>query len=257
MNQINQYKSIFLSDIHLGFAGCQNERLASFLDQVDFNDLYLVGDIVDFWSMQDNFFWPETHQKILDKFVDYQQKGKNVRFITGNHDDPLRESADTENLKAKGSPYPEIIGALSSFKISEKEVLQTKKHGKMLVIHGDQYDVVTSNAKWLSKFGGILYDLLIYLNRPLSKFLKRSIKKIVNKAGSFHKLVRAECKTNGYDALMCGHIHIPEIHKFKDYSYINTGDWVESCTAVVEDFDGDISLIELQDDNSIKILATL
>ena len=101
MNQINQYKSIFLSDIHLGFAGCQNERLASFLDQVDFNDLYLVGDIVDFWSMQDNFFWPETHQKILDKFVDYQQKGKNVRFITGNHDDPLRERQIQKTLKLK------------------------------------------------------------------------------------------------------------------------------------------------------------
>ena len=111
MNHINQYKSIFLSDIHLGFNGCQNEKLLAFLEQVDFQDLYLVGDIVDLWSMQDNFYWPNTHHKILELFIDFQNKGKNVLFITGNHDDPLRDEEETNKLRNKGSPYPEIIDA--------------------------------------------------------------------------------------------------------------------------------------------------
>ena len=257
MNHINQYKSIFLSDIHLGFNGCQNEKLLAFLEQVDFQDLYLVGDIVDLWSMQDNFYWPNAHHKILELFIDFQNKGKNVIFITGNHDDPLRDEEETNKLRKKGSPYPEIIDALLSFKTSDREVIINKKYGKILVIHGDQYDVVTSNAKWISKLGGLIYDFLIFLNRPLSKFLKRTTKKIVNKAGNFHKLIKNECLENGYDALMCGHIHIPEIKRHQNYSYINTGDWIESCTAVVENFDGEMSLVQLKKNNKIKTISTL
>ena len=141
MNHINQYKSIFLSDIHLGFNGCQNEKLLAFLEQVDFQDLYLVGDIVDLWSMQDNFYWPNAHHKILELFIDFQNKGKNVLFITGNHDDPLRDEEETNKLRNKGSPYPEIIDALQSFKTSDREVIINKKYGKILVIHGDQYEI--------------------------------------------------------------------------------------------------------------------
>ena len=124
-------------------------------------------------------------------------------------------------------------------------------------MHGDQYDVVTSNAKWLSKFGGLLYDGLIYINRPLSKYLKNLTKKIVSGASGFQKLVKKECEEGDYDGLMCGHNHRPEILKFKTHIYMNTGDWVESCSAIVEEMDGTIKLIKVDENLRVNTVAKL
>ena len=118
-------------------------------------------------------------------------------------------------------------------------------------MHGDQYDVVTSNAKWLSKFGGMLYDALIFINRPLSKYLKNLTKKIVSGASGFQNLVKNECEKGGYEGLICGHNHRPEILKFKTHVYMNTGDWVESCSAIVEEMDGTFKLIKV-DENFVE-----
>tara|TARA_X000000950_G_scaffold156715_1_gene192218 strand:- start:9807 stop:10580 length:774 start_codon:yes stop_codon:yes gene_type:complete len=253
----NKYKTVFLSDIHLGFNGCQSDRLKNFLDNIEAERIFLVGDIVDLWSMKENFFWPKSHQIILDKFISLQRSGTKIKYISGNHDDPLRDEALTKSLGEGDYPYKGIISALKSFSPSESYVLKNKIHGNILVIHGDQYDVVTSNAKWVSKLGGIIYDGLISLNRPLSKYLKRLTKNIVNEAGNFQKLVENECKRGGYDGLMCGHIHKPEIRKFENYSYLNTGDWIESCTAIVEDENEGLSLIEFDKNNTVKIIKSL
>ena len=149
MNKNNQYKSIFLSDIHLGFNGCQNEKLEHFLGSVSCENLYLVGDIIDFWSMEDKFYWPEGHQKVLNTFDQMFKNGTNIFYISGNHDDPLRDRDLKENLKFKNNNYAEIMNVLSNFKHEEKHEFLSIKHGKIIVLHGDQYDAVTSNAKWI------------------------------------------------------------------------------------------------------------
>ena len=257
MTNNNQYKSIFLSDIHLGFNGCQNGKLESFLSSVKCESLYLVGDIIDFWSMADNFYWPEEHQRVLNIFETKHQEGTKVFYISGNHDDPLRDKNLINELKSKDNTHKKIIELLDKFEHKEKHDFVSKKYGKFLILHGDQYDVVTSNAKWLSKFGGLLYDLLIYINRPLSKYLKNLTKKIVSGASGFQKLVKKECEEGDYDGLLCGHNHRPEILKFKTHIYMNTGDWVESCSAIVEEIDGTIKLIKIDDKFGVNTLAKL
>ncbi len=257
MTNNNQYKSIFLSDIHLGFNGCQNEKLESFLSSVKCESLYLVGDIIDFWSMADNFYWPEEHQRVLNIFEAKHEEGTNVFYISGNHDDPLRDKNLIKKLKSKDNTHKKIIESLDKFEHKEKHDFVSKKYGKFLILHGDQYDVVTSNAKWLSKFGGLLYDGLIYINRPLSKYLKNLTKKIVSGASGFQKLVKKECEEGDYDGLMCGHNHRPEILKFKTHIYMNTGDWVESCSAIVEEMDGTIKLIKIDENFRVNTVAKL
>jgi UDP-2,3-diacylglucosamine pyrophosphatase LpxH len=168
MEHNNQYKSVFLSDIHLGFNGCSVEKLKHFMDSMSCDNLFLVGDIVDLWAMKDKFYWPLSHQKMLEKFINLKNKGVNVFFITGNHDDPARSKAEFEDLK-KDERFTKVCTDLENFEFIDAYDYETIDHGKILVIHGDQYDVVTSNAKWISKFGGILYDLLIKINRPISK----------------------------------------------------------------------------------------
>ena len=254
MEHNNQYKSVFLSDIHLGFNGCSVEKLEHFMDSMSCDNLFLVGDIVDLWAMKDKFYWPSSHQKMLQKFINLKNKGVNVFFITGNHDDPARSKAEFEDLK-KDERFTKICTDLENFEFIDAYDYETINHGKILVIHGDQYDVVTSNAKWISKFGGFLYDLLIKINRPVSKKLKSLTKKIVNKASSFEKNVKKDCLEKSYDGLMCGHIHKPEIVRFEEYLYLNTGDWVESCTAIIEHHDGRLELVSNKDDQLKSISA--
>ncbi len=253
----NKYKTLFLSDIHLGFNGCQCERLESFLNSVEADKIFLVGDIVDLWSMKENFYWPKSHQRVIDKLNSLQSNGTEIKYISGNHDDPLRDKELTKSLGEKKYPYKGIISTLKSFNPAESDVLQSKKYGNILIIHGDQYDVVTSNAKWISKIGGHIYDFLISINRPLSKYLKRLTKNIVNKAGNFQKSIKNECLSGGYNGLMCGHIHKPELQRFDDYFYLNTGDWIESCTAIVEGNDDTLSLIQFDENNEVKIINSL
>ena len=257
MTNNNQYKSIFLSDIHLGFNGCQNQKLESFLSSVKCKNLYLVGDIIDFWSMADNFYWPEEHQRVLNIFESKHEEGANVIYISGNHDDPLRDKAVKNKLKLKDDTHKKIIEVLDKFEHKEKHDFISEKYGKFLILHGDQYDVVTSNAKWLSKLGGLIYDGLIYINRPLSKYLKNLTKKIVSGASGFQNLVKKECQDGGYKGLVCGHNHRPEIINFSTHSYLNTGDWIESCSAIVEEQDGTIKLIKIEEDFKINTISEL
>ena len=257
MDQNNQYKSVFLSDIHLGFSGCKSDKLDLFLSNLKCKELYLVGDIIDFWAMEDNFFWPDIHTKILDRFIELKEQGVEVKYISGNHDDPLREDRIIEDLYNRGEPYHMIINQLDKLDHCERYDFMSKKHGKILLIHGDQYDSVTTNAKWISKLGGLIYDGLIYINRPLSKRLKALTKRLVDGASGFHKKVKNECQKGEYSGLMCGHNHRPEIKKFESHFYLNTGDWIESCSAIVELMDGSIQLIKVDNNNNITKAAEL
>tara|TARA_X000000368_G_C22892276_1_gene650203 strand:+ start:63 stop:836 length:774 start_codon:yes stop_codon:yes gene_type:complete len=257
MLENNQYKSVFLSDIHLGFSGCQSDKLDTFLGNLKCKELYLVGDIIDFWAMEDNFYWPDSHMKILNRIIELKEQGTEVTYISGNHDDPLREDQILEELYNRGEPYHTIINQLDRLNHREKYDFISKKHGKILLIHGDQYDSVTTNAKWISKFGGLIYDGLIYLNRPLSKRLKALTKRLVDGASGFHRKVKNECQKGGYAGLMCGHNHRPEIKKFENHFYLNTGDWIESCSAIVELTNGSIQLIKMNNDNTIMKVKDL
>jgi UDP-2,3-diacylglucosamine pyrophosphatase LpxH len=146
---------------------------------------------------------------------------------------------------------------LRNFNHNERHEFLSIKHGKIIVLHGDQYDAVTSNVKWLSKFGGMLYDVLIYINRPLSKYLKNLTKKIVSGASGFQGLVKKECQEGEYEGLICGHNHRPEILRFNTHFYLNTGDWVESCSAIVEENDGTIKLLKIEEDFKINTISEL
>ena len=257
MTNNNQYKSIFLSDIHLGFNGCQNKKLEKLLINTKFENLYLVGDIIDFWSMEDKFYWPDGHQKILNIFESKFTEGTKVFYISGNHDDPLRDKSLLEKIMEKDNIYKKIIGLLKKFEHKERHNFVSEKYGRFLILHGDQYDAVTSNAKWLSKFGGMLYDALIVINRPMSKYLKNLTKKIVSGASGFQKLVKEECQKGNFSGLICGHNHRPEILKYETYIYMNTGDWVESCSAIVEEMDGTFKLIKVDENFDINTVSTL
>ena len=180
-----------------------------------------------------------------------------MKYISGNHDDPLREDRIIEDLYNRGEPYHMIINQLDKLDHCERYDFMSKKHGKILLIHGDQYDSVTTNAKWISKLGGLIYDGLIYINRPLSKRLKALTKRLVDGASGFHKKVKNECQKGEYSGLMCGHNHRPEIKKFESHFYINPGDWIESSSPIVDLMDGSIQLIKVDNNNNITKAAEL
>jgi UDP-2,3-diacylglucosamine pyrophosphatase LpxH len=242
MDKNNQYNSAFISDVHLGFLGCKAEQLNEFLNELNCKKLFLVGDIIDFWAMKENFYWPKEHQKVLDKLKEMQDSGTDVLYITGNHDDPLRSQEDADKFIKSDKRFKKIIDKANAFKVVDSHIHQSKVQGKILIIHGDQFDVVTSNIKWLSKFGGVLYEILLKFNRPLSKKLKSLTKKTVNKASNFQMNVQRLCRKEGYKGLLCGHTHLPQIKQNIDYVYFNTGDWIEACTAITEDLEGSFEL---------------
>ena len=253
MDKNNQYNSVFISDVHLGFLGCKAEKLYEFLNKLNCKKLFLVGDIIDFWAMKDNFYWPKEHQKVLDKLKEIKDNGTDVFYITGNHDDPLRSKKDANKFIETDKRFKKILDKANTFKVVDSHIHESQTQGRILIIHGDQFDVVTSNIKWLSKFGGVLYEILLKLNRPLSKKLKSLTKKTVNKASNFQLNVQRLCKKEKYKGLLCGHTHLPQIKQNSDYIYFNTGDWIEACTAITEDRDGSFELKSFSKAKSVLI----
>ena len=203
--------------------------------------------------MKDNFYWPKEHQKVLDKLKEIKDSGTDVFYITGNHDDPLRSKKDANKFIETDKRFKKILDKANTFKVVDSHIHESQTQGRILIIHGDQFDVVTSNIKWLSKFGGVLYEILLKLNRPLSKKLKSLTKKTVNKASNFQLNVQRLCKKEKYKGLLCGHTHLPQIKQNSDYIYFNTGDWIEACTAITEDRDGSFELKSFSKAKSVLI----
>ena len=237
------YRTLFLSDVHLGSGGCQAEMLLDFLRLHEAETVYLVGDIVDGWRLKRSWFWPQAHNDVVQKLLRKARKGARVIYIPGNHDEFLRSYL--------GSHFGGV-------EVLDRDIHETATGDKLLVIHGDQFDVVVRHARWLAHFGDWAYDFALWANTwvnrvrramgfpywSLSKWAKLKVKNAVNFIGEFEKALAHEATKNGVDGVVCGHIHHAAIGEREGVRYINTGDWVESCTAIVEDHDGTISLID-------------
>ncbi len=237
------YPAIFLSDIHLGTRDCQAEQLVAFLKQHRCDELYLVGDIIDGWQLKSGIYWPQSHNDVLRRILTLAKRGTQVYLVTGNHDEFLRRysPADFGNLHV----------------VDEAEHV-TRDGKRLLIIHGDQYDVVTRYHRWLAVLGDHGYSMLLWLNRSLTRlqrylgrdpwslsaFVKRRVKTAVNFVSQFEDAVALDCQRLGYDGVVCGHIHHAEIRDLQGVRYLNCGDWVESCTALVERSDGSFSIID-------------
>lgn len=236
------YPTIFLSDIHLGTKDCQSELLLEFLKQHTCDRLYLVGDIIDGWRMKSSIYWPQSHNDVLRRFLTLSKRGTQVIYVTGNHDEFLRRYSDM------------VFGNLHLVDEWEHRGADGKKY---LIIHGDQYDVVTLHHRWLAFLGDKSYALLLRLNRvvnwarkrlgyghwSLAKYLKHKVKRAVNFISEFEDGLASHCRIRGYDGVVCGHIHHAEITDFDGVAYMNCGDWVESCTALVERDDGQYQIL--------------
>ena len=236
------YKSLFISDVHLGTKGCQADKLLEFFKFSRSENLYLVGDMIDVWAMQKTFYWPQQHNDVIQKILRKARHGTKVFYIIGNHDEVFRKF------------IPMHFGDIN---IVNRVIHETQLGKKYLVVHGDAWDGVMKYAKWLSKLGSIAYELLLRLNIvinffrklrgksywSLAKFLKYKVKNAVKYIGEYERTVSDYAKRKKYDGIICGHIHHAEDQNFDGINYLNCGDWVESCTALAEKYDGTFEII--------------
>jgi UDP-2,3-diacylglucosamine pyrophosphatase LpxH len=236
-------RTLFLSDIHLGTKGCQAATLLDFLRFYDADTIYLVGDIVDGWQLKSGWFWPQTHNDVVQKLLRKARKGARLIYIPGNHDEFLRDYYGTH---------------LGGIEVVEDAFHLAANGKRYLVIHGDLFDVVIRHARWLALLGDKAYDLAIWLNThfnvirrafgltywSLSQWAKLKVKNAVNFIGAFEQALAGEARRRGADGVICGHIHHAVIRRQDGFSYINCGDWIESCTAVVEHFDGRFEIVK-------------
>jgi UDP-2,3-diacylglucosamine pyrophosphatase LpxH len=251
-----KHRAIFLSDIHLGTRGCRAALLADFLAKHDSDTLYLVGDIVDGWQLQRGWHWPSGHNDVLQLILEKAQKGTRVVFIPGNHDEVMRN-------------FPGIH--FGGIEVKEDDTFIAANGKRYLVTHGDQFDTVIANAKWLAYLGDRAYATLIWLNPKinsvrrlwsrrywsLSKWTKQQVKQAVNFIGKYEEVLSEDARQRGYDGVICGHIHHAAIRMIGDIHYVNTGDWVESCTAIVEDQSGELRLIDWEArNNRLRLLES-
>ena len=241
-DKIFNYRSIWISDFHLGTRGCQSELLLEFIKHTQSEKLYLVGDIIDGWALKNTWHWPQSHNDVVQKILRKARHGTEVFYISGNHDEVMRGFA------------PVNFGGVS---ILNQVIHETVDKKKYLVVHGDQFDGIIQCAKWLAMLGSITYDFLIYFNRyinffrkklgyeywSLSNYLKFTVKNAVKFVSEYEKLVCNYAKQFKVEGIICGHIHHANMQSMNGIHYINDGDWVESCTALVEHFDGKLELI--------------
>ena len=241
-DKIFNYRSIWISDFHLVTRGCQSELLLEFIKHTQSEKLYLVGDIIDGWALKNTWYWPQSHNDVVQKILRKARHGAEVFYISGNHDEVMRGFV------------PVNFGGVS---ILNQVIHETVDKKKYLVVHGDQFDGIIQCAKWLAMLGSITYDFLIYFNRyinffrkklgyeywSLSNYLKFTVKNAVKFVSEYEKLVCNYAKQFKVEGIICGHIHHANMQSMNGIHYINDGDWVESCTALVEHFDGKLELI--------------
>lgn len=247
-------RTIFISDIHLGTKGCQAEVLLDFLKHCHADTYYLVGDIFDGWRLKKSWYWPQSHNDVVQKLLRKARKGSRIIYVPGNHDEFLRHYFDLTfgDVEVKNNP-----------------VHETADGKRLLVTHGDQYDNVMLYSRWLAFLGDSAYETLLVLNRPLNKvrsffglshwslsqYLKLKVKNAVNFISCFESVVAADAKHQHVDGVVCGHIHHAEIREIDGITYCNDGDWVESCTALVEHIDGRLEIMNWLEHYNHRLLA--
>ena len=242
---MKKYKTIFISDTHLGSKGAQADLLSNFLKNHDCEELYLIGDIIDGWKIQQNDWrWKQSHTNVIRRILGYSKRGINITYITGNHDEFIR-------------PFVHSFDFGSNIKLCNQADYIDLNEKKYLVTHGDMFDGITRMAPWISFFGDKAYDFVLWVNGrfnwwrhklgfgywSLSKYLKLKVKKAIDFVFKFEKNITDYAQRKGYDGVICGHIHTPEIKTVGDMVYMNDGDWVESCSALVETLEGEWQII--------------
>jgi UDP-2,3-diacylglucosamine pyrophosphatase LpxH len=242
-----RYRTVFISDLHLGARGCRAAELSHFLKHIRCDRLYLVGDIIDMWRLKSRWYWPDEHNDVLRRILNHAKHGTEVLFVPGNHDDAARQFHHQEFGGVKLLPYAVHV---------------TADGRKLLVTHGDQFDLVVQHQRWLSKLGALGYELLIALNRyynilrlklgkpywSMSQAVKGKVKGACTFISRFEEFLMREAKRRGMQGVVCGHIHKAELREQKVdgkmVEYFNCGDWVESCTALVEHADGMLEIVD-------------
>lgn len=239
-------RTVWISDIHLGFRDCKADYLLDFLNHIHCDTLYLVGDIVDLWSLKRRFCWPQKHYQVMLKFYELAAKGVRVVYVPGNHDDPIRHFSG------------QLFGPIE---IAQEHEYVTADGKRLLIMHGDAMDAYI-NHSWLKRvMGDHGYELLLFINRwsdrirklmgrpyfSLAGLIKSNIKGATAAIATYEKEALAEAKRRGYDGVVCGHIHYPALREEDGLRYANCGDWIENCTALVEDHQGCMRLLHHSD----------
>lgn len=241
-------RSIWISDVHLGFRGCQAQTLLDFLHSTECEYLYLVGDIVDFWSLQKSSYWPQAHTNVVRSILGKAKHGTKVIYVPGNHDEVMREYCGY---------------SFGNVEIHLDYTHTTADGKKLLILHGDEFDTIVKHSQFIAKLGSWAYDTLLQLNQyvnifrklfkknywSLAKYLKLKVKNAVNYIGSFEDALAHLANEKNVDGVVCGHIHHAEIRHINDVLYCNDGDWVESCSSLIEHADGRLELLYWNDTN--------
>lgn len=247
------YRAIFISDIHLGTRGCQAEYLLDFLRNTESEYLFLVGDIFDGWRLKRTWYWPQSHNDVVQKLLRKARKGTKVIYVAGNHDEALRNYTGVH---------------FGGVEVCNDHVHETADGKRMLVIHGDAFDGVVKYAKWLALLGDWAYNWMLWLNTwfnrarrlfgfgywSLSAYLKKRVKNAVQFINNYETAVTDEARRRGVDGVICGHIHHAEKREIDGILYVNDGDWVESCTACVEHEDGRLEILNWVEERSFSML---
>jgi UDP-2,3-diacylglucosamine pyrophosphatase LpxH len=241
-----RFRTIWISDVHLGTTGCQAGRLLEFLSATESETLYLVGDIIDGWQLKRRWYWDQSHNNVVQTVLKKAKNGTNVIFVPGNHDEAIRQFIDLD---------------FGDIKIRDELVHTTADGKRMLVLHGDRFDGVIACAKWLAYLGANVYTAILKFNQwfnvcraraglpywSLSQYLKLKVKNAVSYITSFEDALATEAAKKGLDGVICGHIHKPEIRDIGGITYCNDGDWVESLSALVEEPSGELRIVTWQE----------
>ena len=240
---VRRYRTVFISDVHLGTRGCQAELLLDFIKHTECQSLFLVGDIVDGWRLKSGWYWPQAHNDVVQKILRLARRGVEVTYVPGNHDEFARAYSGM---------------TFGGVRVVNDAIHLTADGKRLLIVHGDHFDGVVQYAKWLSLLGDWAYAIVLELNTwfnrirrrlgfgywSLSAYLKGKVKNAVQFIADFEAAVAEEARRRGVDGVVCGHIHKADLRQIDGLLYANDGDWVESCTALVEHFDGRLEILE-------------
>ncbi|WP_420606215.1 UDP-2,3-diacylglucosamine diphosphatase [Novosphingopyxis sp.] len=242
-----KYRTVWISDVHLGTRGCNAEMLIDFLDHVDSDTMYLVGDIIDGWRLKKKFYWPAAHNDIVWRILKRAKRGTRIVYVPGNHDEMFRQFTGLN---------------FGGVEIKRAAFHDTADGRRLLILHGDEFDTIMLAHRWLAFVGDTAYALMMRLNHitnlvrrrmglsywSLSKAAKHKVKNAVEFISRFEELVARAAHQRGVDGVVAGHIHTAEYRMIDGVEYYNDGDWVEGCTALVEHFDGRMEILHWADE---------
>ena len=248
---VETYRTIFISDIHLGSAGAQARSLLDFLKHTNCEKLYLVGDIIDGWRLKRKWYWPQLHNDVIQKLLRKARHGTEIIYVPGNHDEAARQFLDL---------------SFGGVQIKESDIHVMANGQKFWVVHGDLFDHIIQHARWLAYLGDFAYTRLLVINRWLnalrrrlnlpywsfSQYLKHKVKSAVSFISAFEKVMTRETLRKGCDGVICGHIHKAELKQIEGILYANSGDWVESATALVEHHNGRLEILYWSENGLVK-----